>query len=591
VSENVDIYTRLHGAREAARGAEGVATGFDHVGDQAEQAGKQSRRGATGVDRFGRAAKSADKQGKRMARTFVSARTGVGGLRAGIVTTSAALFGGVGLISGVKLLYGEAREATLAGKATGAALESTGAKAWTSKKHIEGLAGSLSEMAGVDDEVIQKSENMLLTFRNIENGSRRGKKTFDRTTRAALDLSAGMTAAGKAMTPTDAALQLGKAVNDPVKGMTRLTRIGITFTKQQEKQVAAFTKQGKMHKAQAVILREVEKEFGGQAKSQADAGKKLSVIWHNVAEVLGMELLPYAKKGARWLGALGKDVGQILGDKNYSAADKFHQVLTRLFGDKTEQQIEHIIDDFRGMAHDLAPLVKLGGGLARAIGRFADKHPDIARVAVEIWAVHKALKFLGFGRAIGGARTLLGLLGRVGKTKAGAQAASALSTSLGAGPMGKIGSVAGRALVGAFGLAALAGVSYVAGRFADEFMRKIKDLVPEPFKSGIDITRFTNPLTQASALTGGGAGQFVDDTAGRGVTALGGVQLPYNPILTHPHAPNRSTRGHQGPTRRPKLTVPRGALNGETVIHHQTILDGKVLTDSVTRHVNADRNR
>jgi hypothetical protein len=578
LTENVDIHTKLIGAREAAHGAQGVAKGVGHIGDEAEQAGKQSKRGAAGVDRFGRAAKGAETHGRKMTRAFASARVGAGGLRAGVVSTSAALFGGVGLIAGVKLLYTEAREATRASAATDAALKSTGASAWISRRQIEAQATSLSDMAAIDDEVIQKSGNMLLTFRDIRNEAGRGNKIFDRTQRAALDLAAGFTAAGKAMSPTDAALQLGKALNDPAKGMKRLQRIGVAFTKHQENAVAKFMKMGDRVKAQKVILTEINKEFGGQAKSQADPVKRMGEIWHNVAETLGKELLPTFEKGAKWLGALGKDVNQILGDKNYKGADKLRQILTRTFGLKTELQMEKFWDDVKGIAKDLAPLVKLAGGAARTVGRFAGKHPDVARLAAEMFLVAKALRIMRFGKVLSGLRF-------IAQTKAGQRALSSIvgATGLGGlkGKMAPIGSAAGKALAAAFGFAALEGVAAIASKFADDFMNAIKDQLPEPFKSSIDVARYTNPLTAPHALLTSGPGQFINPSAtnpGRNDPKPGQSKPP--PRGTHKALVPRG------------LMVPAGALAGPRIVHeHRHYLDGKQIAVNTVTHIHGDVNR
>jgi hypothetical protein len=97
----------------------------------------------------------------------------------------------------------------------------------------------LSNKAAIDDETIQKGLNLLLTFRDIRNEAGKGNDVFNQTAKAAVDMSSAFTAAGKNMSVSDAMLQIGKAVNDPEKGMSRLTRVGVTFTKQQQDQVKA----------------------------------------------------------------------------------------------------------------------------------------------------------------------------------------------------------------------------------------------------------------------------------------------------------------------------------------------------------------
>src|SRR6188768_2803829 len=92
------------------------------------------------------------------------------------------------------------------------------------------------------------------------------------------------------------AMQVGKALNDPIKGLSRLTKVGVTFTDAQRAQVKAMQESGDMAGAQKVILAELTKEFGGSAEA---AGKtlpgQLKILqqeFSNVAGALIGELIP-----------------------------------------------------------------------------------------------------------------------------------------------------------------------------------------------------------------------------------------------------------------------------------------------------------
>ena len=150
---------------------------------------------------------------------------------------------------------------------TAAVLKSTGGAANVTAKHVDSLAQALLEKSGVDDEVIQSGENLLLTFRNIRNEAGKGNDIFDQATKATLDLSVAL---GQDM--KSSAIQVGKALNDPVKGMTALSRVGVSFTKAQKDMVKGMVKTGDTIGAQKVILAELTKEFGGSA---AAAGKTM----------------------------------------------------------------------------------------------------------------------------------------------------------------------------------------------------------------------------------------------------------------------------------------------------------------------------
>lgn len=156
----------------------------------------------------------------------------------------------------------ELKQAAAVSAQTEAALKSTGGQAGVTADHIGDLAGSLMKLSGTDDEAIQSAENLLLTFRNVHNEVGNGNDVFDRATKAALDLS---TAGFGDLDST--AKQLGKALNDPVRGVTQLNRVGVTFTKDQQETIRALTETGDVLGAQKVILQEVEAQVGGSAEA------------------------------------------------------------------------------------------------------------------------------------------------------------------------------------------------------------------------------------------------------------------------------------------------------------------------------------
>jgi hypothetical protein len=88
---------------------------------------------------------------------------------------------------------------------------------------------------------------------------------FDEATKMTADMAAKM--GGDA---SKYAVQLGKALNDPTKGITALTKIGVTFTDQQKDQIKSLQAAGDTMGAQKVILAELSKEFGGAAQAAGD---------------------------------------------------------------------------------------------------------------------------------------------------------------------------------------------------------------------------------------------------------------------------------------------------------------------------------
>ncbi|MBX5461644.1 MAG: phage tail length tape measure family protein [Steroidobacteraceae bacterium] len=235
---------------------------------------------------------------------------------------------GVGIAAvGAKKLFDAWTDSLQVAKQTETALKSTGGAAKVTAREIEALATAISRKSGFDDEAVQSAENLLLTFTQIRNEAGRGNKIFNQTTQAAADMAAAFKASGKEMSIQDAAIQLGKALNDPAKGMSRLTRSGVTFTETQKQQVAELVKSGKRLEAQKIILRELNKEFGGSAKTWGDTHplEKLDVAFGNLQETVGGLLAPAFTKAAEALtgflngvqdgtgvaGTIGKILGSI----------------------------------------------------------------------------------------------------------------------------------------------------------------------------------------------------------------------------------------------------------------------------------------
>jgi hypothetical protein len=224
------------------------------------------------------------------------------------------LVGAAGLAAGLKSAVSEFEEAQKVGANTRQVIKSTGGVANVSAKQVENLAGAISKKTGIDDEAIQSGSNLLLTFKNIRNETGRGRDIFNQATKAAVDLSA----AGFGSIESTSK-QLGKALNDPIKGMTALGRSGVTFSEQQKTAIEALINTGKAAdrvKAQQLILREVQSQVGGQAAAQATATDKLKVAFGNLAEAAGSILVPALQV---LMGALTTVINQFVEGKGVAA--------------------------------------------------------------------------------------------------------------------------------------------------------------------------------------------------------------------------------------------------------------------------------
>jgi hypothetical protein len=178
---------------------------------------------------------------------------------------------------------------------TQAVIESMGLSAVTSADQIAKLSEKLSLKSGIDDELIQSGANVLLTFRSLAETAGETGGNFDRATQAALDMSVAL---GTNM--NSASIQVGKALNDPIRGLTALRRAGVQFTEAQEEQIKKMVEAGDVAGAQKLILKELEAQFGGSAEAQATASDKLRVAWGNLQETLGEKLLPIVEAFSTW---------------------------------------------------------------------------------------------------------------------------------------------------------------------------------------------------------------------------------------------------------------------------------------------------
>lgn len=218
----------------------------------------------------------------------------IGGLGMAVTGATAAL-GGLGAGLGVSI--SEAMEAEEVMAQLNAVLKSTGGAAGVTADMASDLATSLSQVTRFNDEAILSGENMLLTFTNI------GQDIFPQTTQTMLDMSQAL---GQDL--KSSAIQLGKALNDPITGVTALRRVGVTFSESQQEVIKSLVETGDVAGAQALILQELQKEFGGSAEAAGGtlAGQLdiLKNTMSNVAEEVGTVLLPILTDGLKALSPL-----------------------------------------------------------------------------------------------------------------------------------------------------------------------------------------------------------------------------------------------------------------------------------------------
>lgn len=219
-----------------------------------------------------------------------------------------------------------------------AGLLSTGNAVGFTTKQLQEQATALQNNTLFGDEVILKDATaQLLTFTNIAG------EQFKRTQVAALDLATRLDGDLKG-----ASIQLGKALNDPVKGLAALGKSGIQFSKEQTGVIKSLAETGKLAEAQTLILNELEKQYGGSAAAAAKAGLGPFTQLKNI------------------LGDITEDFGKIILDGLNPFVEKIKQVA--LSFQNLSPETKKFIVILGGIAAAIGPLLALAGTILPAIG-------------------------------------------------------------------------------------------------------------------------------------------------------------------------------------------------------------------------------
>lgn len=162
------------------------------------------------------------------------------------------------------------------------AIKATGSAAGYSLVELKKFASELQNISNYgDEEILTKVINPLLTFKNVKGNE------FKLATKAILDMSAAL--------GTDlqqSAIQVGKALQDTVQGVSALRRVGVQLNDEQEKRIKQLVSTNQLTKAQNIILKELASEFGGQAKNIADPIIQLQNTLGDLGEAIGAFVLP-----------------------------------------------------------------------------------------------------------------------------------------------------------------------------------------------------------------------------------------------------------------------------------------------------------
>ncbi len=210
-------------------------------------------------------------------------RTGLDDASVGVGRYLASLASVAAVSAGIRASISAAVEAEQTQTKLAAVLRATGYSAGITAAQINNLADQLSNTTLFDDEQIRNASAVMLTFRNISGD------TFQQAIGLSADLSAVL--------GTDlqsSIIQVGKALNDPATGVSALGRAGITFSTVQKDMINGFLKTNDLAAAQAIVLKELEKQFGGTAEKMnsglSKSTRDLKKSWDEMLESIGNSL-------------------------------------------------------------------------------------------------------------------------------------------------------------------------------------------------------------------------------------------------------------------------------------------------------------
>jgi hypothetical protein len=217
----------------------------------------------------------------------------------------AALAGGVALIG--KSLK-DAAESQRVFAQTEAVLKSTGTTANGTARDIQNLASSLQKSTAFNDEAILAGQNLLLTFKGVRNEAGKGNDIFNQASATMLDFARA--------TNTDAssaAIKLGKALQDPTRGVTALRKSGVDFTKDQMEMIKSLQDSGDLMGAQKIVLAELQAQFGGSAAAYAQTFsgqvESLNNELNDLSEEIGFMVMPAVRDMVAAFRELAPEIG------------------------------------------------------------------------------------------------------------------------------------------------------------------------------------------------------------------------------------------------------------------------------------------
>ena len=312
-----------------------------------------------------------------------------------------------------------------------AIFKATAGAAGISADEVKRFASERQKLTNFGDETTIDAAALLGTFTNVKGDA------FKRSLIIMQDMAAAM--------GTDlagGAIQVGKAMNDPILGVGALSELGVSFTYQQKALIKTLVESNKMFEAQSVILDELQREFGGVAEAMAspltqaanlwsDFGEQIGFIWNDVRAKLleGFGFGEFVSRATKTLEDFRKDWMPEIKLLLLDVGDEFGRGFKKI---AASLGLEDFDEGFRGFVEKLKSdwVPALVDGIDRAAESIRDEWIPVIKDLLK--QLPKAIAFLK-DLALGLARVAAKIIPILDKIKLGFQGSAHFATSMASG--------------------------------------------------------------------------------------------------------------------------------------------------------------
>lgn len=302
----------------------------------------------------------------------------------GIASTALKLGAILGAGMGIKDMVSKASAGEQKMAQMDAVLKSTGGAAGMTKDELVKLADAQGKLTTFSKGANLETENLLLTFTSI------GKDVFPKALGTVNDMSQALGQDTKS-----SAIQLGKALQDPIKGVTALSRVGVNFTQGQKDAIKAMVEAGDVAGAQKIILKELGTEFGGSAEAAGKTFAGQMTIAKNqvsgIGSTIGSALLPVLTKLINIVNENMPVIKQVITDVVTTVTGKFKEWITIIGQIATElfPSLGNSVVDVKGKASGFSSTLDI---VTKALS-FVRDNITLVKTALEalgvVWIAHE----------------------------------------------------------------------------------------------------------------------------------------------------------------------------------------------------------